>query len=242
MFFRKWTQDTRIRLQKTGKRPGWEPELWEPATTDLTEWPWPSCLPVLGLSFPSTKWQDQTLLLAVPSRANVPGFPDSPFHPPPSTELTLPPVLGLLASNSWLYLSVSLSVPHSSPSLSHQHQLDYEYLQGQFGVGVSFVTSVVFFFFFWVIFLFILSRNLNQDEDFKTILYGNFIHSPLLSLKLGNHSVSLSKSKSSTVGLASLINEPVATHMCQSVYETPSQERSVTHWLLAFHLCSATFY
>ena len=91
-------------------------------------------------------------------------------------------------------------------------------------------------------FLIILNRSLNQDEDLKTILYGIFIHLPLLSLKLGRHSVSLSKSKSSTVGLASLINEPVATHMCQSVYETLSQERSVTHGLLAFHLCSATFY
>ena len=79
-----------------------------------------------------------------------------------------------------------------------------------------------FFFFFWVMFLFILSRNLNQDEDLKTILYGIFIQSPRLSLKLRRHSASLSKSKSSTFGLASLINEP----MCQAVYETLSQE----HW------------
>ena len=82
-------------------------------------------------------------------------------------------------------------------------------------------------------FLFILSRNLNQDEDLKTILYGIFIRYlktilygifirlPLLSSKLRRHSASLSKSKSSTFGLASLTNEP----MCQAVYETLSQER-----------------
>ena len=78
-------------------------------------------------------------------------------------------------------------------------------------------------------FLLILSRNLNQDQDLKTILYGIFIHSPLLSLKLRMQSVSLSKSKSLTFALASLINAPVATYTCQSVYETLSQEHSITH-------------
>ena len=97
-------------------------------------------------------------------------------------------------------------------------------------------------FFFWVMFLLILSRNLNQDKDLKTILYGIFIHSPLLSLKLRRQSVSLHKSKSLTFALASLINSPVATYTCQSVYETLSQEHSITHWLLAFRFCSATFY